>query len=403
MSSRRNLLVGQSGGPTSVINGSLAGVIEQASGSDEIGRILGMNFAIEGVLKGEFVDLGKLSKKEREYLRDTPSSALGSSRLKLKEEHFPKILEVLKTFDIRFFHLIGGNDSMDTINRVVKYAAEQGHEMAGVGVPKTVDNDLFGTDHTPGFPSAARYTALSVMQSGKLAADMRNVDQYVIYQSIGRDAGWLPASSVMGKRSEEEAPHILVIPERPLNREKFLKKVEEVYQKYGWVSVACGEGVTWEDGTPVSASETKDKFGNIEFGAMGGSSVALNLHRIIHETFPAWRGEFQITESLPMCGADRMSAVDREEAFLLGKEAVKQALSGNSGNMVGLKRTADSPYATEMSLCPLSDVAEKTKPIPDDFIDDEGFMVTEKFRQYMEPLTGDMPEYLNIKKDFVQS
>ncbi|MFP4521306.1 MAG: diphosphate--fructose-6-phosphate 1-phosphotransferase [Fibrobacterota bacterium] len=401
MSLKGNLIIGQSGGPTCVINASLAGVISEAKKNPDIGKIYGMNFAIQGVLGGQLIDLTDSSDDFLEKLKRTPSSALGSSRLKLQESHFPIILETLKNHDIRYFHMIGGNDSMDTIHRVEKYCKEQGYELRGVGVPKTVDNDLFGTDHTPGFPSAARYTALSVMQSGILARDMQKVDSYVIYQSIGRDAGWLAASAAMAKKSEEDAPHILLLPERPLNKEKFIAKVKEVYEKVGWVSIACGEGAVWEDGTPVSASETKDKFGNVEFGAMGGSSVALNIHKLIKSHFPDWRGEFQITESLPMCGADRSPEIDIEEGFSLGEEAVRLASAGESGVMATLIRESDSPYVTKMGTIPLDRVANETKPIPDEMLSEDGFMVNEKFVEYMRPLIGKLPEYTRIEKKFV--
>ncbi|MFA5218005.1 MAG: 6-phosphofructokinase, partial [Bacteroidales bacterium] len=190
-----NCIIGQSGGPTSVINSSLAGVIDAAIQSEMIESIYGMNYGIEGFMKEWLIDLGSQPKAVLSGLRKTPGSALGSSRHKLKEEDFPRILEVLKKYDIHYFFLIGGNDTMDTINRVEAYCRKQGYELTGVGVPKTVDNDLFGTDHTPGFPSAARSNILNVMQAGMLARDMKKVDQFVVYQTIGRDAGWLGAAT----------------------------------------------------------------------------------------------------------------------------------------------------------------------------------------------------------------
>lgn len=168
-----NALIGQSGGPTSVINSSLAGIIETARETRRIGKVLGMRFGIEGLLNDTLIDLGKETPKTIRGLRMTPGSSLGSSRLKLQSQHFPVVLERLKKYDIRYFFLCGGNDTMDTIHRVVEYANAHGHELIGVGVPKTVDNDLFGTDHTPGYPSAARYMALSVLQAGILARDMQ--------------------------------------------------------------------------------------------------------------------------------------------------------------------------------------------------------------------------------------
>ncbi|MFH1068621.1 MAG: diphosphate--fructose-6-phosphate 1-phosphotransferase, partial [Candidatus Glassbacteria bacterium] len=275
-----NAVVGQSGGPTTVINASLAGVVEAALRQDSITGIFGMRWGIEGFMQDLLVDLKKEDTRQISLLKSTPSSALGSSRHKLKEPDFPKILKVLKKNDIRFFFMIGGNDSMDTINRVETYCRKHGYELCGVGVPKTVDNDLFGTDHTPGYPSAARYVALSVQQGGRLARDMQKVDQYSIYQAVGRDSGWLAAAAVAAKRQEADPPHILLIPERSFDKKKFLARVEKCYRKYGFCSISCGEGIHYADGTPVSASQTADKFGNVEFGAMGGTSAAMQLHKM---------------------------------------------------------------------------------------------------------------------------
>ncbi|MCK7479926.1 MAG: diphosphate--fructose-6-phosphate 1-phosphotransferase [Candidatus Moduliflexus flocculans] len=287
---RGNLIVGQSGGPTSVINASLAGIVRTAAGERRVDRVLGMRYGIEGLMAGNLVDLGKESASTVEGLIRRPSSALGSCRLKLKDEHLPRIFEIIKANDIRCMLLIGGNDTMDTIRRISEYARERGYDFAGVGVPKTVDNDLYGTDHTPGFASAARYTALSVQQAGILARDMRMVDQYVVFQAIGRDAGWLAAAAALARRERGDAPHILVLQERAFDKDAFLGKVESVYKDHGFVSIVCGEGCKHADGTPVSASRIMDKFGNIEFGAMGGTGVALVLHRMIAETFRIpWR------------------------------------------------------------------------------------------------------------------
>src|SRR5512133_2696604 len=322
--SKGNALIGQSGGPTSVINSSLAGVIEAALSSRSIDSIYGMHFGIEGFMKEWMYDLGRQPKKVIEGLRHTPSSALGSSRHKVKEPDLPLILNVLRKYDIRYFFLIGGNDTMDTVHRVEEYCRANKYGLTGIGIPKTVDNDLFGTDHTPGFASAAKSNILNVMQEGILARDMQKVDQFVVYQTIGRDAGWLAAATAMAKRDEDDAPHLIYAPEFKFSREKFLADVDSCYKKYGWVSVVCGEGLKYEDGTPVSAATKTDKFNNIEFGAMGGSSVGLNLHRMIADEF-GFRGEFQITESLIMCDYARASAVDLDESYRCGAEAVRLA------------------------------------------------------------------------------
>ncbi len=391
-----NAIIGQSGGPTAVINASLAGVIEEALRTSSIKNVYGMNFGIEGFMQEEIIDLGKQPKEIIEGLKHTPSSALGSSRHKVQDEDFPRILEVLKKYDIRYFFLIGGNDTMDTINRVEQYCRKAGYEMIGVGIPKTVDNDLFGTDHTPGFASAAHSNILNVMQSGFLARDMQRVDQFVIYQTIGRDAGWLAASTAMAKKAEDDAPHLIYAPEFDFDKEKFLDDVDTVYKKYGWVSIVCGEGIKYADGTPVSASRVKDKFSNVEFGAMGGTSVAMNLHRMISDKF-GFRGEFQITESLIMSAEDRALEQDIEEAYRCGVKAVELARDGVSGMMVAMKRVSNDPYTIEYGQVPLNDVAVKAKPMPLDYFNKEGNFVSEKFLEYMRPLSGPLPEFVRLQ------
>ena len=396
-----NALIGQSGGPTSVINSSLAGVIETALSSSVIGEIYGMHFGIEGFMQEWLFDLGHQPRKIIEGLRHTPSSALGSSRHKIQEKDLPLILNVLKKYDIRYFFLIGGNDTMDTIHRVESYCRNEKYELTGIGIPKTVDNDLFGTDHTPGFASAARSNILNVMQAGILARDMQKVDTFVIYQTIGRDAGWLAAATGLARKNEEDAPHLIYAPEFHFDSEKFLKEVDACIKKYGWVSIVCGEGLKYSDGTPVSSATVKDKFNNTEFGAMGGSSVALSLHRIITNEF-GYRGEFQITESLIMSDFVRSSKIDLDEAYRCGVEAVKLAEKGESGFMVSIKRTSNQPYTIEFDKVPLNKVAVSAKPMSADLFNPEGNHVSQKFIDYIKPLAGELPEFVRLEKLFVK-
>lgn len=394
-----NALVGQSGGPTCVINASLVGVVEAALASKKIESIFGMRYGIEGVLGNKLLDFSKVDKATLKGLRQTPSSGLGSSRLKLQEEHFEPILKLLKRRNIRYFFMIGGNDTMDTIHRVVEYANAHGWEMSGVGISKTVDNDLFGTDHTPGFPSAARFVALSVLQGGILARDMQKVDQFVVFQTVGRSAGWLPAAAAAARRKSGDPPHIILLPERPFHRGEFLDLVQQTHAKHGYVSIVCGEGITNADGTPVSASETTDKFGNTEFGAMGGTSAAMVLHRMLSQEF-GWRGEFQVCESLQMSAADRAVPLDFKEAYGCGKQAVKLATSGTSGVMVTLERTSKrgEPYQSSFGTAPLCEVANHERPMPDEFIAKNGMDVTKAFLDYVAPLIGDLPEYATLPR-----
>jgi 6-phosphofructokinase 1 len=269
--------------------------------------------------------------------------------------------------------------------------------MFGVGVSKTVDNDLFGVDHTPGYPSAARYVAMSVQQAGLLARDMQKVDPFTIFQTVGRSAGWLPAAAALAKRSPADAPHILLLPERPFRRDAFLEAVQAAHRKYGFVSVVCGEGITNPDGSPVSASQAKDKFENVEFGAMGGASVGMVLHRIIGDEF-GWRGEFQVTESLQMCASDRAVKLDIDEAYGCGREAVRLAEQGTSGVMVTIDRVSrpGEPYRSQFGTIPLAQVANTERPLPDKYIRRDGMFVTKAFLDYAAPLVGPLPEYAGL-------
>lgn len=397
-----NAVIGQSGGPTSVINSSLAGVIAACKAKGLVDNVYGMNFGIKGFMEERLLDLSGQSAAVLEGLRSTPSSALGSSRHKVKDDDLPRILAVLKKYDIRFFFLIGGNDTMDTVHRVEKYCRDQRYELTGVGIPKTVDNDLFGTDHTPGFASAGRANMLSVRQSGWLFRDMQKVDQFVIYQTIGRDAGWLAAATALGKVNEDDAPHLIYMPERVFDADKFLVDAQECIKKYGWVSVVCGEGLKYADGSPVSASITKDNFHNTEFGAMGGASVGLNLHKMMSKV-TGLRGEFQITESLIMCSMDRAVKGDLDEAFECGRRAVDLAAQGESGYMVSIDRVSNDPYAVRYSKAALSEVAVRAKPMPDSYLNAAGNFVTAECLDYMRPLLGEVPEYVTLEKKFVKA
>lgn len=390
-----NAIVGQSGGPTSVINSSICGVIQEALKQDAIEKVYGMRYGIEGLLQDLVIDLGAEDPAVIEGLKTTPSSALGSCRHKLQADDFAPALEMFKKYNIRYYFLAGGNDTMDTICRMEKYCREQGWELRGVGVPKTVDNDLFATDHTPGFGSAGRFVAMSVKQAGMLARDMKRVDQFVIFQTVGRSAGWLPAAAAVAKDSCDDAPHIILVPERAFDQEKFLKRVKEVYDEFGWVSIVCGEGVCYADGTPISASKTADKFANVEFGAMGGTSAAMMLHRMIANEF-GWRGEFQVTESLQMSAADRAYAQDIEEAYACGQRAVQLAVEGTTGVMVTIVRDSNDPYRYSLGTASLSEVALGEKPMPDEFIDDDKLFVTDACLNYLRPLIGSLPKYVRL-------
>lgn len=385
-----NLVIGQSGGPTAVINASLVGVVQEAARHSVIKSVYGMRWGIQGFMDKNLVNLGVEKPETLEMVKNTPSSALGSCRLKLKDEHLPRVLEVLRKYDIRFFFYIGGDDSQNTTHRVVEYCRSQGYELYGIGIPKTVDNDLFGTDHTPGYGSAARYVAMSAQQGGILARDMQKVDPVSVYQAVGRDAGWLAAASALAKRYEDDPPHLIYIPERPFSKDRFFADIERCYSRFGFVSIFVGEGIVYEDGSPVSGTTTFDKFGNPEFGAMGGASAAMAVKNLACDHLDC-RGEFQIVESLQMAGMDRVSEVDRHEAWMAGVEAVRLAAAGKSGLMVSFERAPGSAYECRYVAVPLLKVNEGKQTMPDRFIDDANSLVTAEFLDYVRPLVGELP------------
>ena len=391
-----NLVIGQSGGPTAVINASLVGAIHEAKKHGFIKSLYGMRWGIQGFLAEDPVDLRAETDDTLALLKNTPSSALGSCRLKMKDEHLPQVLAALRKHDIRYFFYIGGDDSQNTTHRIVEYCRAHDYELFGIGIPKTVDNDLYGTDHTPGYGSAARYVALSAMQGGVLARDMQKVDPVLVYQAVGRDAGWLAAASALAKKYEEDPPHLIYIPERPFTREKLYADIERCYAKYGFVSIVIGEGIVYPDGNPVSGTQIIDKFGNPEFGAMGGVSAAMVVKKLACDHLDA-RGEFQIVESLQMAAADRVSEVDREEAYQAGVEAVRLAAQGQTGRMVAFERAPGEQYVCRCLSVPLTKVNEGKQRMPDYYIDDRDSIVTEAFLKYLRPLVGPLPDFARLR------
>ncbi len=394
LTAKKNAIVGQFGGPTSVINSSLQGIIEAGVKSKKIKSVLGMRDGILGLMQDRITDLGKVNPKIVKTLRSTPSSILGSCRYILKKEEFPLILKQIDKYNIGYFFLIGGNGTMEISRLIEQYCENNGYKISVIGIPKTVDNDICQTDHTPGFSSAARYVCLSVLQGGRLARDMKSVDKYVVMQTVGKNSGWLAASSAFAKRKEADAPHLIYIPERPLSREKFLSDVKDCIKKYGWVYVVCGEGIRWIDGSFVATHYSENNYEK-EFGAMGGGSAALNLHKIIYQD-TKYRGEFQITESLPMCAMDRASKVDIEEAYSCGVKAVQLAEEGVSGVMVSIVRINSNPYKIKLATVPFEEVALKVKTMDDKYINLQGNFVTEEYIKYLKPLIGKIPTFSEI-------
>ncbi len=392
---KANAVVGQSGGPTGVINSSLVGVIEEAKKHAEIENLYGAVHAVAGIIKDEFIDLKKLSADTLEEVAASPSSAIGTSRDKPDEEYCAKILEVFKKRNVRYFFYIGGNDSANTAHIINTMAGEMGYELRAFHIPKTVDNDLLVTDHCPGYGTAAKFVACALMGDD---LDNRALPGIKIDCVMGRHAGFLTAASVLGKQREDDGPHLVYLPERGVSMDKFLSDVEGVYKKLGRCVVVVSEGICDADGVPWAKKLTKkeevDAHGNIQLS--GTSALADFLAGQVKGKLGAKRVRADTFGYLQRSFAGLQSAVDAREARWCGRHAVQYAMEEISGS-VAIKRLAGgADYKVELFRTELRDVAEKTKSMPAEFINAEGNGVTDAFIEYAMPLTGGLPktEYL---------
>ncbi|WXG43663.1 MAG: 6-phosphofructokinase [Promethearchaeati archaeon SRVP18_Atabeyarchaeia-1] len=391
-----NLVVGQSGGPTAVINSSLAGVVEEAKKYSHISEIYGMLYGIEGVLNEDLVDLRKESESTIRGLTSTPSSALGSCRHKLDPEDYARILNTLRAHDIRYFFYIGGNDSMDTSHRISQISQKEGYELRVIGVPKTVDNDLKATDHSPGYGSVARWVATSTIEAGLDAAAIGIVDKVKIIEVMGRDTGWIAAATTLGKRSEDDPPHLTYVPEIPFNDEKFIEDIRSACSRLGFCVVTACEGLRDESGEPVVASKRSidtDAFGHRQLGGVADYLCQLVASRL------NLKARFDRPGTIQRVSMALASKVDLKEAYLVGQVAVKQAVKGETDRMITLVREPSSSYRCTTGLVELEKVANSTKSLPRGFINNEGNGMTEEFHRYAIPLVGDpLPEYVKLNK-----
>jgi 6-phosphofructokinase 1 len=392
---KANAVVGQSGGPTGVINASLVGVVEEAKKHPEIQNLYGAVHAVAGMVKDDFIDLEKLSAKTLKVVAASPSSALGTSRDKPDKEYCAKILEVFKKRNIRYFFYIGGNDSANTAHILNTMAGEMNFDVRSFHVPKTVDNDLLVTDHCPGYGTAARFEACALMGDD---LDNRALPGVKIDVIMGRHAGFLTASAALGKQRDDDGPHLVYVPERPVSMDKFLGDVEKVYKKLGRCVIAVSEGICDADGVTwakkLAEKAEVDAHGNIQLSGTGALAdflagevkSKLAIKRVRADTFGYLQRSF----------AGLQSAVDVDEARRCGQEAVKLAMKHDSGS-VAIKRTGNgAKYAVKLFRTELANVAEKTKSMPDEFINAEGNGVTDAFVEYAMPLVGKLPktEYL---------
>ncbi|MBP7829107.1 MAG: 6-phosphofructokinase [Kiritimatiellae bacterium] len=384
-----NMLIAQSGGPTVVINQSLVGAVLEAKKHKEIKKIYGSLHGIQGILNENFIDLGKESKATLEAVAITPSSALGSVRKKPTPEDCAKIFQVMQKYNVRYFFYIGGNDSAETTHIINEEARKAGYEFRCFHICKTIDNDLRENDHTPGFGSGAKFVASAFMGDN---LDNRALPGVKINVVMGRHAGFLTAASALARVYPDDGPHLVYLPERPFDMEKFLADVKAVNEKYGRCVVAVSEGISDAEGTAIAAKFTKevDAHGNVQLSGSGalGDLLAdqvkakLQIKRVRADTF----GYLQ--RSFPGV----LSAVDAKEARLAGQSAVKFATGGKFANgSTAIKRKPGKVYQAWIERTELKNVAKETRHMPDEFINAEGNNVTAAFVRYAAPIVGPLP------------
>jgi 6-phosphofructokinase 1 len=400
-------IFGQSGGPTAVINASAYGVIKAALESDAITKVYGAAHGIRGVLDDRLYIMDEEDPEELKLLLNTPSSELGSCRYKIADPEkddtdYKRILEIFKKYNVRYFFYNGGNDSMDTCNKISRYMESVGYECRVMGVPKTIDNDLYGTDHCPGFASAAKYIATSCMEINK-DTNVYDNGMITVVEIMGRHAGWLAASAALATEFGS-GPDLVYLPELDFDMDKFIADVEALYNSKGKVLVAVSEGIHYADGSFVSEAKTSatDGFGHAQLGGL-----ATMLAGILKERTNAKVRGIELS-LLQRCAAHMASATDINEAFEAGKEAVNQAVSGTTGKMVAFQREyIDGKYNCKLVLLPLDSVANYEKKVPLEWINESGNGLNRQFIDYLLPLIqgepelpleNSMPRYARLKK-----
>ena len=374
-------VVAHGGGPTAVINASLAGVIEERARHSEITALYGARHGIQGVLAEDFIDLDREDPDLVELIARTPGSALGSCRYKVKEPDYERILEVFRAHNVRYFFYTGGNDSMDTTMKVARLARESGYELRAVGIPKTIDNDLAETDHCPGYGSAAWFYACALRDIG---ADLRELPRRVtVVEVMGRNAGWLVAATALARREPDDPPQLIYLPERPLSGDKLLADVETVYRRLGYAVVAVCEGQRDEKGEPFGADLiTADGFAHELAGNLAHALSQLIARRL------KLRARSEKPGLLGRTSAAFISESDQREARMCGREAVRAAVEGATEKMVTLVREPGREYHVRTGLAALERVANIERRFPPEWIHPEGNDVLEPFLDYARPLTG---------------
>jgi ATP-dependent phosphofructokinase / diphosphate-dependent phosphofructokinase len=388
-----NLIIGQSGGATAVINASLVGAIEAALRERRFGAIYGMLHGVEGLLREEILDAGQQPADLLYKVLATPSAALGSCRYKLQEQDPERVINLLRKYNIRYLLYIGGNDSADTVLRLAVTARQMGYELQAISVPKTIDNDLPFTDHCPGYGSAARFIAMATMDS---AMNTQAIPWYYpvkIIECMGRDAGWLAAAAALGKRDAGDAPHIILMPEHAFQEQRFLSRVEAVYRRVGYVVVVVAEAIHDEKGEALGAA---GQVGADAFQHPLLSGAAQYLVGLVTAQLKL-RARFDKPGDLQRMASNSVSRTDRQEAYLVGKMAVAALCAGENAKMVTLIRHSHPAYHCTTGLADLSAVANAQRLMPPEFLDESKIMVTQAFHDYALPLIGDaLPRHAEL-------
>ena len=358
-----NLVIGQSGGATAVINASLVGAVETALASEQIDGIFGMRHGIEGLLQEDLIDLRRQPASIWSQLLHTPGAALGVCRYKLKEEDPQRAIEILRRYNVRSMIYIGGNDSADTAHKLVNAAQQANYDINIISVPKTIDNDLPYTDHCPGYGSAARFIAWATVDSTMNTISIPTHYPVKVIETMGRDSGWLAAASALGKYSEADPPHIILLPEQPFNDDRFLAQTEEVYRRLGYVIIVAAEAIRDEQGEALGAS---GQAGSDAFQHPLLSGAAQYLVNLVKQRM-GLRARFDKPGDLQRMASNSISPVDQQEAYLVGQMAVQALLSGKSDKMVTLVRDSDPVYRCTTGLVELAKVANLQRTMPDEY------------------------------------
>lgn len=400
----KNAFYAQSGGVTAVINATACGLIQTArKHQDKIGKVYAGRNGIIGALTEDLIDTSQESDEAIAALRHTPSGAFGSCRFKLKgldesRAEYERLIEVFKAHDIGYFFYNGGGDSQDTSHKVSQIGEKMGYPIICVGVPKTVDNDLPITDNCPGFGSVAKYVAVSIREASFDVASMAKTSTKIfVMEVMGRHAGWIAAAGGVAAEKEGDAPHLILFPEIVFDQEKFLARVEEAVKKYGYCSIVVSEGVKNKEGKFLAEAGTSDAFGHAQLGG-----VAPVVAQLIKDNL-GYKYHWAVADYLQRAARHIASKTDVDQAYALGKAAVELAIEGKNAVMPTIVRTSNNPYQWEIGSANLADVANVEKMMPQDYISEDGFGITEKCREYLQPLIvgEDCPPYKNGLPEYV--